>query len=232
VGGEPAFLMVFRSLRTTVYQIRPRHRNEEVREVIPSDYPGVLCTDRGRSYDARELAGVKQQKCLSHIQRSLRAVLVTKYGRGRSFTKQLKALLAEAQALWRQQRAGAVPDYADRVRELEARLTHHLRDRPLPDRDNRRLLDDLGGHHDQGNLVRFLHDPQVEPTNNTAERALQPAVIARKVSQCSKNQRGAESFAAFASLCQTLGQRGIGLVGGLSALFHTGQLPAPTPDSS
>ena len=232
VGGEPAFLMVFRSLRTTVYQIRPRHRNEEVREVIPSDYAGVLCTDRGRSYDARELAGVKQQKCLSHIQRSLRAVLVTKYGRGRSFTKQLKALLAEAQALWRQQRAGAVPDYADRVRELEARLTHHLRDRPLPDRDNRRLLDDLGGHHDQGNLVRFLHDPQVEPTNNTAERALQPAVIARKVSQCSKNQRGAESFAAFASLCQTLGQRGIGLVGGLSALFHTGQLPAPTPDSS
>jgi len=32
-------------------------------------------------------------------------------------------------------------------------------------------------------------------------------------------------------LCQTMGQRGIGLVGGLSTLFHSGHLPAPTPDS-
>lgn len=231
VGGEPAYLMVFKSPGTTVYQIRARHRNEEVREVIPSDYAGVLCTDRGRSYDAKELAGVKQQKCLSHIQRSLREVLVTKQGRGRSFTKQLKALLTEAQALWRQQRAGGVPDWANRVRDLEERLTYHLRDRPLPDRDNWRLLNEVGWHHDQGDLVRFLHDPSLEPTNNAAERALRPAVIARKVSQCSKNQRGAESFAAFTSLCQTLGQRGVGLVGGLSALFHSGQLPAPAGDS-
>ena len=43
----------------------------------------------------------------------------------------------------------------------------------------------------------------VEPTNNRAERILRPAVIARKVSHCSKNQRGAEAFAAFASIIQT-----------------------------
>jgi hypothetical protein len=66
VGGATAFLMVFRSALTTVNQIRPRHRHEEVREVIPSDYAGVLITDRGRSYDAQALAGVQQQKCLSH----------------------------------------------------------------------------------------------------------------------------------------------------------------------
>ncbi len=33
-------------------------------------------------------------------------------------------------------------------------------------------------------MLRFLHEPGVEPTNNRAERALRPAVIARKVSQC------------------------------------------------
>jgi hypothetical protein len=231
VGGQPAQLMVFQSADTTVYQIRDRHRNQEVREVIPVDYPGVLCTDRGRSYDAKELAGVKQQKCLSHIQRSLHEVRVTKHGRGRSFTKQLQDLLRDAQALGQAGHRGEVPDYGEQVRELEARLTHHLRHRPLPDRDNQRLLDELGRHHDRGNLVRFLHDPQVEPTNNAAERALRPAVIARKVSQCSKNERGAESFAALASLCQTLRQRGIGLVAGLTALFATGHLPEPVPVS-
>ena len=41
------------------------------------------------------------------------------------------------------------------------------------------------------------------PTNNRAERILRPAVIARKVSHCSKNQRGADAYAAFVSIAQT-----------------------------
>ena len=64
VGGESAFLMAFETDEATVYQVRARHRNEEVREVVPSDYGGVMVTDRGRSYDAQALSGVKQQKCL------------------------------------------------------------------------------------------------------------------------------------------------------------------------
>jgi hypothetical protein len=137
------------------------------------------------------------------------------------------ALLAEALALRRAHRASALPDYTERVCDLERRLTRHLEDRTLPDRDNQRLLDEVGRHHDKGNVLRFLHDPQVEPTNNTAERALRPAVIARKVSQCSKTDGGAETFAAFVSQCQTLGQRGIAPVAGLTALFRSGQLPWP-----
>ncbi len=45
--------------------------------------------------------------------------------------------------------------------------------------------------------------PAVEPANNRAERALRPAVIARKVSQCSKTQSGAEAFAALARVLHT-----------------------------
>ena len=64
VGGEPAFLMAFETEEATVYQVRARHRNEEVREVVPADYAGVMVTDRGRSYDAQALSEVRQQKCL------------------------------------------------------------------------------------------------------------------------------------------------------------------------
>ena len=71
VGGESAFLMAFETDEATVYQVRARHRNEEVREVVPSDYGGVMVTDRGRSYDAQALSGVKQQKCLAHVLRSI-----------------------------------------------------------------------------------------------------------------------------------------------------------------
>ncbi len=62
-----AFLMAFETDEVTVYQVRSRHRNEEVRELIPSDYGGVMVTDRGRSYDSRTLYGVKQQKCMAHV---------------------------------------------------------------------------------------------------------------------------------------------------------------------
>ena len=78
VGGEPAFLMAFETDEVTVYQVRPQHRNQEVREVVPSDYRGVMVTDRGRSYDSQTLAGVRQQKCLAHVLRSISNVVETK----------------------------------------------------------------------------------------------------------------------------------------------------------
>ncbi|MBI3968376.1 MAG: transposase, partial [Chloroflexi bacterium] len=68
----------------------------------------------------------------------------------------------------------------------------------MPDPDNQRLLNELGRHHDRGSLLRFLHQPEVPPDNNAAERALRPARVpacgcARQVSHCSQNDRGAET---------------------------------------
>ncbi len=225
VGGERAFLMVFETAEATVYQVRPRHRNEEVREVIPSDYPGVMVTDRGRSYDAQALSGVRQQKCLSHILESIKEVVATKRGRGRSFGNHLKELLQSAMKLWRGYHAGEVEEFPAAAKPLQEAITYHLRNRGLPDRDNQRLLDEIGWHHDRGNLLRFLEDPSIEPTNNRAERALRPAVIARKVSQCSKNDVGAYTFSAFKSVVVTLAKQGISsMVEGLNQVFRSGSV--------
>ncbi|MBM3459749.1 MAG: transposase [Armatimonadetes bacterium] len=66
------------------------------------------------------------------------------------------------------------------------------------------LLNELGRHHDAGKRLRFLGTPRVEPTNNRAERELRPAVIARKVSHCSKNAAGTEACSALVSVIETL----------------------------
>ena len=112
---------------------------------------------------------------------------------------------------------------------LQEELTYHLRDRRLRDADNQRLLNEIGWHHDRGNLVRFLADPRIEPTNNRAERALRPAVIARKVSQCSKNASGAHAFGAFTSVVRTLAKQGVhSMVEGLYHIFRSARVqPAP-----
>jgi transposase len=226
-GGKGAFLMAFETPDAVFYQIRAQHRNEEVREVIPSDYKGVMGTDRGKSYDATKMLGVKQQKCLSHILRNLTDVVEVKTGKLKWFSSELKALLRSANDLWNQHRDGEISqqEYLARGEHLSDQITFHLRDRRLKDADNQRLLNELGIHHDRGNLLRFLQDPSIEPTNNRAERALRGAVIARKVSQCSKNERGADARAAFMSVIKTLKKRGLDIVDGLISVMKTGVMP-------
>jgi hypothetical protein len=53
--------MAFVNQALPVYQVRPRHRNEEIRELIPADFQGEMICDRGPSYDAREMEDVAQQ---------------------------------------------------------------------------------------------------------------------------------------------------------------------------
>ena len=83
VSGETAFLMGFDSDPATVYQIRGQHRHEEVLEVLPADYVGILVNDQGKSYDACALAGLKQQKCLAHLLRNISDVVERKQGMAR-----------------------------------------------------------------------------------------------------------------------------------------------------
>src|SRR3954471_9708896 len=222
VGGESAQLMIFVTDTATVFQVRPRHRNEEVREVIGDDYAGVLVTDRGKSYDARELEGVKQQKCIPHALRSINRVLEARRGRARHFGTRLKGLLKEGLQLWHDyhDQHGRLAGFADRVRQHKAAVTRHLRPRRLVDADNQRLLDQFGGHHARGNLLRFLEDPRVEPTNNRSERGFRFAVIQRKVSQCSKTAGGARAFEAFASVIKTAMRQGQDVVERLAGLFR------------
>jgi len=230
VGGETAFLMGFETEAERVYQIRRQHRNDEVREVVPGDYQGTLITDRGPSYDAQALEKVRQQKCLDHIDRQIKEVLARVDGPHRAFGERLRSLLWEARALWKAERAGTAPDFAPERDRLQQALTTHLADRDVGHPENQRLLNGLGWYHDRGHLLRFLWETEVEPTNNRAERALRPAVIARKVSQCSKNARGAATFSAFVSVLGTLLLRGChSAVEGLRSVLQTGQIAEAPP---
>jgi hypothetical protein len=222
VGGQRAHLMIFETDAATVFQIRPQHRNEEVREVIGEDYPGVLVTDRGKNYDAKELEGVKQQKCLYHALRSITEVLETKRGRAHHFGARLKALLKEGLQLWHDyhDHDGHLEGFTRRAARLRETVTQHLRPRRLADADNQRLLDQFGRHHARGNLLRFLEDPRIEPTNSRSERGFRFAVIQRKVSQCSKNEAGAQAFSAFVSVIKTAMRKGQDVVERLSQILR------------
>jgi hypothetical protein len=77
--------MAFDTDQATVYQVRPRHRHQEVQEVVPGNYQGVMGTDRGRSYEDKSFRRVKQQKCLANLQRTLSEVLAHQKGRAETW---------------------------------------------------------------------------------------------------------------------------------------------------
>jgi hypothetical protein len=220
---------------TVVYPIRKRHCNQEVREGIPAEYAGVMGCDRGKSYDAKPLSSVKQQKCLAPVLRSLSAEIEA--DPDNAFARTLKERLGAGPALWRDYREGKIDrgrydhegaDLDQQVTLLLIREQVRLRFRsvegrsPPPPRDrvNRRLLEQVGAHHERGHLLRFLSDPSIDPANNRAERALRGAVIARKGSQCSKNERGANAYAAFVSVIRTARLTGVPILERLALLLR------------
>jgi transposase len=230
VGGENAHLMAFDTDQATVYQVRARHRHQEVQEVIPGNYKGVMGTDRGRSYEDKTFRRVKQRKCLAHLQRTLSELLAHKQGRARDLAAGTRELLRLAVQLWEEYHRGNRKEYDRWAPQVRLGLSYHLRDRPLKDPDNRKLLRMLRRYHQRGDLLRFLAQREVEPTNNRVERALRPAVIARKVSQCSKTWSGADAFATFTSVIQTLLKKGapLSVVEALVDLFCAPQSQTTT----
>ena len=123
---------------------------------------------------------------------------------------------------------GEVADYGGETERVRREVSHHLRDRPMSDRDNLRLRNDLGWQDDFGNLLRFLDGAGIEPTNNRAERALRGAVIARKVSHCSRNEAGADAFSAVTGVIRTVARNGRGhsVVDGLCGVFSAAPVHA------
>lgn len=77
----------------------------------------------------------------------------------------------------------------------------------------------------------FLERADVPPTNNASERALRPAVIHRKVTGGFRSEWGAEAYASFLSVVQTLQREGADLFTSLLSFLKPHDLARPAPAS-
>lgn len=213
IDATQAWVSTFRSADTVVFRANPQHTNAELRAVIGNDFRGVLVCDRFKVYDSHMLAGVQQQKCLAHVLRNAQTAseqVQGKRGRGREYGRRLAEVCRALMALHAQLHRGecTLDEYRRQGEGLTLRLEALLHRRPLKTPGNERLRLGLLKQHRQGRLLRFLVDPDIPPTNNAAERSLRSVVIARKVSQCSKNALGAQTYMRIKSAVETARLRG------------------------
>ena len=168
-------------------------------------------------YSAYDQVGGKQQKCLVHLLRELRDTTAKRPPlNGHPFFKACKRLVREMLDLKRRRKELRARDYAHRVTLLENRLDR-LKDRPWDDADAQRLAKRLRKYRDK--LTTFLHEPEVDGTNNAAERALRPAVVFRKITGGSRSTQGARAWSILASVMRTAEQQGRDVLDTLKTLL-------------
>jgi len=205
VGGQSQWLWVAESERVTVYSILPGRGSAQLKQILGADYDGWLVHDGLRCYSRLDKAC--HQTCLTHLIRRCKEMTEKAAGAAAQFPGQVKTLLQQALLLSDRFELQEVTPHGLAVAtgRLEAAMDRLL-DRNYRTASNRRLAKHLRQQREY--LFTFLHCPGLEGTNCRAERAIRPAVIARKVWGGNRTWSGANVQQILMSVLRTFRQQG------------------------
>lgn len=208
LDGPGYTLWVFTNQQTTYYRIVSSRTRETARRILGEDFNGVLVSDCLSVYDD---LNPLQHKCYAHHLKAISNALKTPEGKGSTYLLELRALLHSAQLLKRLMPQLPLQLFQQGHHSLAQRFEQLLaQPRGQPNdpqsQQEEKIRQRLFKQHDH--LLTFLDYPQVEATNNQAERQLRPAVISRKISCGNKTEQGATTWQILASLAATAHQQG------------------------
>lgn len=219
VGGPGWWLWTFTTPQTTVYQVAESRGSQVVREMLGDEFRGVLVSDCLASYDPIDC---RKHKCIAHHLRAIAEALKRPDTPDATYLSGWKRLFAAVTALWRAQPEMPPAAFLAERARIESAVKRLL-DQPLRQPGDVAIQNRL--LKQQPHLLGCLYDPAVEPTNNRAERALRPAVIARKISCGNRTDQGRACWEILTSLAQTCHQRGLNFIDELTARLPLATTP-------
>jgi len=203
VDGVPHWLWVVVNDVVALFVVSRSRGSKVPQALLGPDFDGVAISDFFSAYSPLE---VEKAKCWAHLLRDSH-----EYAKGQQaeseracFHRRLHGLFVEMGLALEQVQAdqsGRQQVYDTMRDKLWQFATEHWRSWQSQQLAARiqKYLDDL---------VVWLKNPAVDPTNNAAERALRGAVVARKTSFGSRSKRGAQSFARLLSIIMTWERQG------------------------
>jgi transposase len=205
VAAQLRWLWVVVSEQVTVCDILPGRGFEQAASLLGADYEGWLTHDGWAVYYKFLRAG--HQSCISHLIRRCRDMLEVCSPTAAQFPLAVKAVLEKGLALRdRYHRDELSPrGLWTATGWLETELDRLLA-RSYRDPANRRLANHL--RRERPYLFTFLYCPGLDATNNAAERALRPLVVARKNWGGNRTEKGARAQAVLSSILATARQQG------------------------
>lgn len=196
VNGQMAYLWVGATPTEAVYHVGATRAHTEALELLGPSPKGFLVHDRFSAYETvGTKTGLHHQACWFHLLGDSKELEEFLGEEGRQVHGVLKAV-------WHAARRVAGRGTAEHVRQLEEALVGGLSNRVGSSSRGHRFVTEVLSIRER--LFEFVVHPEVEGTNNRAERALRPAVVARKISGGSRSWRGARTWAILATVVQTL----------------------------
>ena len=196
-GRVKTWLWTFVAASFTVFVVRPTRKAIVLCEAIGEDFSGSINCDRAKMYFQYD----SLQWCWAHIKRDFQKLIDSNDNQlkrlGHDLMRETKNLFAE----YAKCRDGTI-QHATMKKNLQ----------PVRKKVEEYLLRGIGtaaggmcnelfDHKD--NLWTFLDDPNVEPTNNAAERRLRHGVIWRKLSFGTQSERGDRYVEAMLTIIET-----------------------------
>lgn len=225
--GKNGYAWTVATPTQTLYHIDPSRGGAVIEELLGKAFGGTLVSD---FYSAYSTMDCKKQKCLAHLLRELTQTSEKspEFAAG-TFHRKTKRLIKEMLLLKGRWNPLSDERYTRRVGRLEDRLDQ-LADADYDEPNAKRIGKRMRKFKKE--LTAFLRDKNLEGTNNIAERAIRPLVVARKISGGSRSEKGADAFATLASLLRTTGQQGKNMLATIKSLLiaaWTAGNPATVP---
>lgn len=221
VSAHLEWLWVCVSDQVTLYAILPGRGFAQAASILGEDYAGFLNHDGWQPY--YRFPHAFHQTCLSHLIRRCKDMIETATAAAARFPRAVMQSLLEGLTLRDRHARQEISTHGLYVAtgRLAANMDRLLA-KTFRNPSNRRLAKHL--RHEQPWLFTFLHCPGIEATNNAAERALRPAVIARKTWGGNRTENGAKTQQILISILTTCRQQGKDSFDRIAELFLS-----PTP---
>jgi transposase len=197
-NGQRYWIWCFRAAGFVVFKIDPSRGTEVLTRILGEDFKGILGCDYYAAYRkyARQCS-VLVQFCLAHLIRDVKYlcefpdVVVQRYGK-----KLIEGLQGLFSVLHRKEQLSAKVFEMEVARMQERIWEAALEPAAFPERFGgasiHRLIANLVRRFEKHGeaYFRFIMNPEIDPTNNTAEQAMRFVVIDRHVTQGTRSWRG------------------------------------------
>ena len=171
------------------------NNNHEVALTVLKKHDGTDIHDRYSAFETlASKTHNKQQYCWAHIISDAKELEEFYGDEGKRIKESLQKVYEIAKEFNGHGTPGDVDHLYERLILLLDTGYQHIKTRKFVDNLLRRKKEWL---------FRFVIDPEVEPTNNRAERALRPSVIYRKVSGGTRSSRGTKAYDRLFSIFYT-----------------------------
>jgi transposase len=226
-GRQRAWLWVATTTWVTVFVVRLSRSAKVAQEVLGERFWGWLVTDRWSAYTWYPTW--RRQLCWAHLLRDMEA-MIARGGRSAEIGEALRAQARQMFHYWHRVRDGTLAPasfrtYMQPIRQEVERLLEAGQTCGVPKTEGmcREIL------RLRQALWTFVRHPEVEPTNNAAERAIRPAVLWRKGSFGTQSADGSRFVEAMMTVVTTLKQQRRPVLDYLTATCEAALCGEPAP---